>query len=126
MLVWFYYSIYLAVVILVILRVGHLLHKSGGVYCNRMINYNPRMAKSVNDLLLLGYYLLNIGYSVFILAFQMRPLENVSDLIELLSYKIGTIVFLLGVMHFCNMLGLYLVHVYHEKKFVHHKKLFEL
>lgn len=120
-LIALHYIIYLAVIVLVILRVGHLLHKSGAVYLDQMLSYNLKMAKSVNDMLLLGYYLVNIGWSIFSLTAHMGRLNTPQDLIESLSYKLGIIVFALGVMHFINMLVIYLMHTYHGKKFVHHK-----
>ena len=58
---------------------------------------------SVNNLLLVGFYLVNLGYAVY----TLRVTYNVSDtrqLIEELSAKTGAIILILGGMHFFNML----------------------
>ncbi len=70
-----YLICYLGIVVLVILRVGHLLHQSGRIYLNNLFSHSLPLAKSVNDLLLVGYYLVNIGYSVFVLTFGMGELN---------------------------------------------------
>jgi hypothetical protein len=61
-----------------------------------------KLADSVNHLLLVGFYLINIGFVCLALRYGDKPTELVGA-IEFLSTKIGLVIVLLGVMHFFNM-----------------------
>ena len=69
-----------------------------------MVNFHAReqLADSVNHLLLVGFYLINIGFVCLALRYGDKPAEIVGA-IEFLSTKIGLVIVLLGVMHFFNM-----------------------
>ena len=61
-----------------------------------------RLAKAVNHLLVMGFYLLNLGY----VAVAMRSGTEVPDAsraLETLSLKIGLVLLVLGVLHFFNV-----------------------
>jgi hypothetical protein len=64
-----------------------------------------RLARSVNHLLLVGFYLVNIGFVSLALRMGTRPHDTV-EAIEFLSTKIGLVVVVLGFMHFFNMIWL--------------------
>jgi hypothetical protein len=63
---------------------------------------NKELADSVNNLLLVGFYLINIGYAVYTLQVG-TAIVNPQDMIEALSVKVGFIILLLGGMHFFNL-----------------------
>jgi hypothetical protein len=63
---------------------------------------NIELADSVNHLLLVGFYLDNIGYVTLALRTSVN-LANLRESIELLSDKIGMVLLVLGVMHFSNL-----------------------
>ena len=55
---------------------------------------NKELADSVNNLLLVGFYLVNIGYAVY----TLKVTESIADaraVIEMLSIKIGIIILIL-------------------------------
>ena len=60
------------------------------------------MADSVNHLLVVGFYLINIGYVAVALK-TTDTLSTVRSVIELESMKIGVVLLILGVMHFFNI-----------------------
>jgi len=63
---------------------------------------NEELADSVNRLLVVGFYLINIGYAVYTLQiFEM--INSAQIVIEVLSLKIGAIILILGGMHFFNL-----------------------
>ncbi len=53
-------------------------------------------------LLVVGFYLINIGYVTLALKYGQKPL-GVQDAIEFLSTKVGLVLLILGVMHFFNL-----------------------
>ncbi len=60
------------------------------------------MADSVNKLLVVGFYLINIGYAVYTLQI-FGEITSVQVVIEKLSLKVGAIILILGGMHFFNL-----------------------
>lgn len=100
------YLIYLPITILLTIWVGHMLFKNGKIFLVDIFHNNMELARSVNKLLLVGFYLINIGYAVYTLAIT-NWIENYREMMEALSHKIGAIILILGVMHFGNLLIFY-------------------
>jgi len=96
------YLIYLAATIGITVWVAGTLHKNGRVFLLHAFHGNQELADSVNHLLVVGFYLINIGYVALALRTQ-TPANTVQQAIELLSDKIGAILIVLGVMHFLNL-----------------------
>lgn len=63
------------------------------------------LADSVNHLLLIGIFLINIGFVSLALKYVMKPTTYV-EAVEFLSTKIGIAIVVLGGMHFFNMFAL--------------------
>jgi len=96
------YLVYLAVTLTVTIWVAHTLHRNGRIFLVDAFHGNEALADSVNHLLVVGFYLVNIGY----VAIALRTTEKPRDLaaaIELLSHKIGIVLLVLGLMHFINL-----------------------
>jgi hypothetical protein len=96
------YGVYLAITLGVTVWVGRTLHANGKAFLVDTFG-SEQIADSVNHLLVVGFYLINIGYVCFVLKLQERP-EDVASAIELLSAKLGLVLIVLGVMHFFNLL----------------------
>jgi hypothetical protein len=97
------YTIYLLATITVILRVGHLLYRSGRPFIINCLHGNAALADAVNRVLLTGYYLVNAGYTVLFLRVKIPP-QSYAETAELLGKKVGGIVLLLGIIHVCNLI----------------------
>lgn len=96
------YLSYLAISIALTAWVGRTLHKNGRVFLVDATLGNAELADSVNHLLLVGFYLINIGY----IAITLRTYEIVTtarEMIEVVSGKIGLVLLVLGAMHFGNI-----------------------
>ena len=78
------------------------LFKNGKVFLIDIFHGNRDLADSVNNLLLVGFYLINIGYAVYTLQVKVG-IANPQEMIEALSLKVGFIILLLGGMHFFNL-----------------------
>ena len=97
------YSIYLAITIILTIWVAHTLFRNGKVFLIDIFHGNKELAQAVNNLLLVGFYLVNIGYAVYTLRVEFNVTDT-RQLIEELSLKVGAIILILGGMHFFNML----------------------
>jgi hypothetical protein len=96
------YSIYLAISIALTTWVGHTLHKNGRVFLLQAFHENETMADSVNHLLLVGFYLINVGFVAMALKYGAKP-DSIQAAFEFLSTKLGLVILVLGAMHFFNM-----------------------
>jgi hypothetical protein len=99
------YSIYIAVSLGITAWVGRTLNRNGRVFLVENFAGKEHLADSINHLLLVGFYLVNIGFILLALRLGSRP-NGIVDAIEQLSTKIGLAVVVLGAMHFFNMFAL--------------------
>ena len=96
------YCLYLAITISITIWVARTLFKNGKIFLIDIFHGNKELADSVNNLLLVGFYLINIGYTVYTLQVTSNII-NLQEVIERLSIKIGWIILILGAMHFFNL-----------------------
>ena len=97
------YLIYLAISISLTVWVARTLHSRGRVFLVNTFGGNAEMADSVNHLLVVGFYLINIGFVTLVLSSE-KSLHDLRRTIEFLSTKIGIVLLVLGMMHFFNLL----------------------
>lgn len=100
------YSIYLPVSIILTIWVARTLFTNGRIFLIEIFHQDNVLADSVNKLLLVGFYLVNIGYAVYTLKIY-ESIESTQAIIETLSLKIGWIILVLGAMHFFNLFILF-------------------
>lgn len=96
------YLVYLILSIGMTVWVARTLHKNGRVFLIDSFNSNEDLADSVNHLLVVGFYLINIGYISLALKYGDKP-QNLQESIEFLSTKVGLVLVVLGAMHFFNI-----------------------
>ena len=87
------------------IRVGWLFNKNAEVYLLNLFNNDKALVRSINNLLLIGYYLTNIGYAIITISFW-DIINSVYELISSLSHTIGKITLLLALMHYNNIFWL--------------------
>ena len=97
------YAIYLAIAIPVTIWVARTLHKNGRIFLVSCFKENVELADSVNHLLLVGFYLVNLGFVTLYLKLD-GLVAGTTGIFEALSTKIGVVLLILGLMHFFNML----------------------
>lgn len=96
------YAVYLVLTYAITVHVGHSFYTNGRVYILGMLHNDHALTDQVNKVLLTGYYLMNIGYATLMLAGWDR-IENIVQLMEVLSINIGRIVLFIACMHYLNM-----------------------
>ena len=96
------YLTYLAICLTVTVWVARTLHKNGRVFLVDAFHGNTELADSVNHLLVVGFYLINIGYVTLALR-ATETLNTLRSAIELVSDKVGLVLLVLGFMHFFNL-----------------------
>jgi len=96
------YAVYLAISLGVTIGVAKTLHHNGRVFLVDAFRGNAELADSVNHLLVVGFYLINVGYVARTLRTSV-VLHSNRDAIELVCDKIGVVLLVLGIMHFINL-----------------------
>ncbi|WP_254910050.1 hypothetical protein [Micromonospora sp. NBS 11-29] len=101
--VWMYLT-YLAVSIGLTVWVARALSRNGLVFLQDVFA-DSRLADAVNSLLVVGFYLLNLGY-VTVAMKESAPIVGASQALEQLSLKVGLVLLVLGALHFFNVFAL--------------------
>jgi hypothetical protein len=97
------YVLYLAISVALTVWVARTLHKNGRIFLVDSFHGNEALADSVNHLLVVGFYLINIGYVTLALKYGDKA-TNAQEVFECLSSKVGIVLLVLGGMHFFNLL----------------------
>ena len=96
------YLIYLPVVILLTWYVAHILFKNSKIFMLDIFSGKTDIAVSTNKLFETGFYLLNLGFALWIMEIAVTITDSRS-LMEILSAKIGGFSIYLGIMLFFNL-----------------------
>ncbi|MFL6844185.1 MAG: hypothetical protein ACJ8ER_04815 [Allosphingosinicella sp.] len=96
------YGLYLVISIGMTIWVAHTLSSNGEVFLVQCFGHNAALARSINHLLVVGFYLINIGWILLTIAYGTEPTSWV-EAIKFVSTKVGLAVLVLGLMHFFNM-----------------------
>ena len=96
------YIVYLVISINLTIWVARTLHKNGAIFLVDAFHGNKELAASVNHLLVVGFYLVNLGYVALALKTSAYVAET-RGAIELVSAKVGWVMLILGAMHFFNL-----------------------
>jgi len=96
------YVVYLGISVALTVWVARTLSKNGRVFLVANFASDERLADSVNHLLVVGFYLINMGYVTLALKLGEKPVST-QGAIEFLSTKVGLVLLVLGAMHFFNV-----------------------
>ncbi len=95
------YLAYLVLSFLLTAYVARTLFRNGHVFLDDALG-DERLAGSVNRLLVVGFWLLNLGY-VGLAIRVSSDISTASSAVENLSIKLGLVLLVLGTMHFANL-----------------------
>ncbi|HFC11894.1 MAG TPA: hypothetical protein ENJ56_03545 [Anaerolineae bacterium] len=97
--------LYIAISLSITVWVGRTLFKNGHIFLIDAFRGSETKANAVNNLLIIGFYLVNLGLISLLLRKGAHP-TNAVEVIELLSAKIGTVLLVLGALHYFNVLNI--------------------
>jgi hypothetical protein len=96
------YLIYGCITVYIIYYVGKLFYRNGRIFILRLFHENESTTDTTNNILLMAYYLFNIGYSVVQFSFWER-VSGIDTMIASISMKTGILVIILAITHYLNM-----------------------
>jgi hypothetical protein len=100
----FEYVIYLGASVVLTVWVGRTLYVNGRRFLVEVMA-DENLADSVNHLLLVGFYLVNIGVAALLVNATGR-LDTPATVVRTLATQLGIVLLVLGGMHFTNLLVL--------------------
>lgn len=95
------YLSYLVVTVPLTIWVARTLSRNGRVFLTDVFGEDTGLADAVNTLLVVGFYLLNVGF--VLLYLRGSAVLTLTGLIEVVSLKVGVVMVVLGFLHFCNV-----------------------
>ncbi|MFF5534996.1 hypothetical protein ACFY71_21350 [Streptomyces cinerochromogenes] len=96
------YVIYLVVGVALTVWVARTLSRNGRIFLADVLRGNEKLADAVNHLLVVGFYLVNLGFVALYLG-DDETIEDTRGIFEALSTKLGVVLLVLGVMHLGNV-----------------------
>jgi hypothetical protein len=96
------YVVYLLITVPLTIWVATTLSRNGRVFLEDVFAGDDALANAVNKLLVVGFYLLNLGFVVLFLRIS-DPVQELGGLFDTLSIKVGVVMLTLGVLHFFNV-----------------------
>lgn len=110
------YIIFGFLVYFITFHVGLVFYRNGKVYMQQLFNDDLHLVDAINNVLLVGYYLLNLGFTTLSIVYW-PSIESLSELVECVAHNAGIMILTLGAMHYVNMFGLLMYsYVQHKNK----------
>jgi len=97
------YLPYAVIAVSLTIWLARALSRHGEVFLVDVFRDKPGLATAVNQLLVIGFYLVNLGWALLLLRIGIDEVTTVNDAVELLTSKLGLLLLLLGAAHFTNL-----------------------
>ena len=94
------YIIYAACALALTIWLAHTLYKNGAVFLEEVFD-RKEIAVAVNRLLVTGFFMINLGYAMFLL--KSNEASSTTQAIEILVQKLGVLLLSLAAVHFVNV-----------------------
>jgi hypothetical protein len=79
---------------------AHMLYRNGAVFLEEVFD-RKEIAVAVNRLLVTGFFMINLGYAMFLM--KTNAADNATQAIEILMQKLGILLLTLAAVHFVNV-----------------------
>lgn len=100
------YIVYLSLMVFIIVYVGRYFYNNGRIFILSLLKGNALLTDYINKLLLVGYYLFNIGYA-FIKLKHWQKITGIEALFSSLAANMGVLTLILAFTHYVNMSVIY-------------------
>ena len=94
---------YAAIAVVLTIWLARQLSRHGEVFLHAVFPDRHDLADAINQLLVIGFYLVNIGWALLLLRANEIRVENPTDAVALLTTRLGTLLLLLGIAHLANL-----------------------
>ncbi len=101
------YIVYLPIAIVLTFIVAKIFFRNSKIFMSDIFRGRMEIADSTNKLFEMGFYLLSLGFALFIMKVNDYFEMNTQQFYEVLSEKIGVLSVFLGLMVFFNLYMLF-------------------
>jgi hypothetical protein len=95
------YGVYVAVALCLTTWLARTLFRNSQVFLDDVFEHRPELAASVNHLLVIGFFMLNIGWAFLVLR-SGRGLDAFGS-VQFLINRLAVLLVSLGLIHFVNV-----------------------
>lgn len=99
------YCIYTPIIFFIMIKIGWLFYKNGEIFLLNLFKQQIALVKSINNILLIGYYLVNLGYAIITIAYW-ETISSIPEILNSISHRLGIMIIGLAVLHYNNVLCL--------------------
>lgn len=106
------YLPYAAIAITLTVWLATALSRHGQVFLYAVFPDRRELADAINQLLVIGFYLVNLGWALLLLRADDVELQvhDATSAVALLTTRLGALLLLLGVAHLANLYVFHRVH----------------
>ncbi len=97
------YGAFIALIVLIIVFVGRTCYRNGNVFVAELLPGHLELCRQINKVLLIGYYLVNIGYCAITLV-SWQQITSIAQLVEVIAVKMAIIIGIISGLHYLNIL----------------------
>ncbi|MFC4636236.1 hypothetical protein ACFO3O_20180 [Dokdonia ponticola] len=101
------YFIYGCIMVFIIYKIGLICYRNGNIFVLHLMPNNAQLCLYINNILLTGYYLVNIGYVIYSIS-TWKTVYNPHNIIDTIATHSGGIILILAVLHYMNIIVLQL------------------
>jgi hypothetical protein len=95
------FAVYTAVAVGLTVWLARTLFKAGSVFLHEVFEDKPDVGEAVNRLLVTGFYMLNLGYALYLL--RAEPQATAFEAVTFLVNRLAVLLVSLGLIHFVNV-----------------------
>lgn len=96
------YALFFPAMVGIAVYVAQVCHRNGRLWMLRIFDNEAHFVDAVNNILLVGCYVVNIGYIALVLSLW-EPVTTVPQMLGVLSQRIALILFTLAGLHYQNI-----------------------
>ena len=112
------YAVYAAIAVGLTAWLARTLFRNGTAFLHDVFEDRPGLADAVNRLLVTGFYMLNLGYALYLLR-ASRGL-GAFDAIQFLVNRLAILLVSLALIHFMNVLVFWRIRAHREQRTLPH------
>jgi len=108
------YAIYVVLAVALTVWLARTLFRSGTAFLHDVFVDKPDLADAVNRLLVVGFYMLNLGYALYILR-ASRGLDGF-EAVQFLVNRLALLLVSLAGLHFVNVVVFWRIRAHRERR----------
>jgi hypothetical protein len=107
------YAVYILVAVGLTAWLARTLFRSGVAFLHDVFADKPELAEAVNRLLVVGFYMLNLGYGLYLLRADQGL--NAFASLQFLVNRLSILLVVLGGIHFVNVFVFWRIRLHREQ-----------